>query len=140
MEHAGVLVQALLRAFGEHQAVAGLGAARKDDGRDPADGRMIEDTAGGPRVKVILADSPVGHFPDATPLLGIEPHKIGVRDVDPITLVENDIRDSESCDRVTSFPYVVDLSDECVDELRADETRYDDIALLAPFAQHRCVG
>src|SRR5438552_1248475 len=69
MEHAAVLVQALLRTFGEHQAVAGLAAARKDDRRDPTDGRMVEDTAGGLRVEVVLADAPVGHLPDATPLL-----------------------------------------------------------------------
>src|SRR6266700_7365299 len=140
MEHAGVLVQALLRAFGEHQAVARLSAARKDGGCDPADGRMIEDTPGSLRVQVVLADPPVGHFPDATPLLGIELYKIGVRDVNPIALVENDIRDSESRDGVTSFPYVVDLADECVDELGVDEARYDDVAVLAPLAQHRCAG
>src|SRR5947199_10790715 len=110
MEHAGVLVQTLLRALGEHQTVAGLAAARKDGRRDPADRRMIEDTAGGLRVKVVLADSPVGRLPDATPLLGIESYKIAMRDMDLIALVENNIRDSESRDGVTAFPYIVDLA------------------------------
>src|SRR5258706_5562174 len=93
VEHARVLVQALLSSMGEHQTVARLPTARKNGRRDPADAGMVEDTAGGPRVQVVLADAPVGHVLDTTPLLGVESYKIAVRDMDSIALVENDIRD-----------------------------------------------
>src|SRR5436190_19876752 len=84
MEHAAVLVQALLRAFGEHQAVAGLAAARKDYRRDPTDGWMVEDTAGGLRGEVVLGGARVGHLPNATPLLGGESDKVGLSHGGPI--------------------------------------------------------
>src|SRR5262249_3359860 len=46
----------------------------------------------------------------------------------------------ESGNGFAAFPYIVDLADEAVDELRGDQARYDHVAILAPLAQHRGVA
>jgi hypothetical protein len=91
------------------------------------------------REQVILAYAPVGNLLDTTPMVAIELHEIAVRNVHPGTLVKDDIGDRKTVDWIGTFPDVVYLPNERIDEIGADESRCDDVAILAPLAQHRCV-
>src|SRR5215472_7903677 len=136
VKHTCVLVQPLLRALGEHQAVSWLAAATEDRGRNSLDSSIIEYSARSRRVQMILTDAPVGDFFDAFALLRVEPNELSVRNVHSVTLVEVDVRDRETFDLLGALPDVVYLVHERVDQFLRQKTWNYHIAVHAPFVKH----